>query len=84
MKLVVAFASGIGAWTLWNVSKGLLPLSVLLAASGGLELLGKMRRAEWVPFNWGSLIMLCVAGVISLVAAGRSCHPKDPGMGPGV
>jgi peptidoglycan/LPS O-acetylase OafA/YrhL len=77
MKWVVAFASGVGAWTMWNVSKALLPLSVLLVASGGVELFGKMRREQWVPFNWASLVLLVLAGVIALAAAARA--PKGDG-----
>jgi hypothetical protein len=71
MKWVVAFASASGAWAAWSISKALLPLSVLLVASGGLELFGKMRRADWVPFNWASLILLLITTVICLVAAVR-------------
>ncbi len=71
MKWVVAFASCAGAWAVWNISRAFLPLSVLLVASGGVELLGKMRREEWVPFNWASLILLVCAGIVCLVAAMR-------------
>lgn len=71
MKWVVAFASGAGAWATWSLSKALLPLSVLLVASGGVELFGKMRRHDWVPFNWASLVLLGLAAVVCLVAAAR-------------
>ncbi|MCK6633111.1 MAG: hypothetical protein L6Q31_12180 [Fimbriimonadaceae bacterium] len=64
MKWVVAFASCAGAWAAWNVSKALLPLSFLLVASGGVELLGKMRRHDWVPFNWASLVLLTLAAAV--------------------
>jgi hypothetical protein len=66
MKWVVAFASGAGAWVVWQFSKAWMPLSVLLVASGGVEFFGKMRRAEWVPFNWASMILLTVAGLLLL------------------
>jgi hypothetical protein len=79
MKWVVAFASGAGAWVVWHTSKAWMPLAVLLVASGGVELFGKMRRAEWVPFNWASLILLVVAGVFCLVmrAQGASGVEED-------
>ena len=75
MKWVVAFASGAGAWAAWSVSKALLPLSVLLVASGGVELFGKMRRTDWVPFNWASVILLSLCCVICIVSAAR--QPSD-------
>lgn len=77
MKWVVAFASGAGAWAAWTVSKALLPLSVLLVASGGLELLGKMRREQWVPFNWASLVLLGIGAVACFIAAGRREEPGE-------
>lgn len=77
MKWVVAFSSCAGAWAVWNVSKALLPLSALLVASGGVELLGKMRRHDWVPFNWASLGLLVLAAVVCFVAAVRKQAPSD-------
>jgi hypothetical protein len=78
MKWVVAFASGAGAWAVWSVSKALLPLCVLLVASGGVELLGKMRREQWVPFNWASLVLLGLASVVCFVAASRKPDASGP------
>jgi len=77
MKWIVAFASGAGAWAAWSVSKALLPLSLLLVASGGLELFGKMRRADWVPFNRASLILLGIAAGVCFFSAARPGEPKD-------
>jgi hypothetical protein len=71
MKWVVAFASCAGAWAAWEISRALLPLSVVLVASGGLEFFGKMRRQQWVPFNWASLLLLALAASICLIAAAR-------------
>ena len=71
MKWVVAFASCAGAWAAWEISRALLPLSVLLVASGGLELFGKMRRHQWVPFNWASLVLLTLAAAVCIVVAVR-------------
>lgn len=78
MKWVVAFASGAGAWAAWSFSKALLALSVLLVASGGIELLGKMRRNDWVPFNWASLILLAIGAIVCFLAtrAGGSTTPS--------
>jgi hypothetical protein len=77
MKWVVAFASCAGAWAVWNVSKALLPLSVLLVASGGVELLGKMHRKDWVPFNWASLVLLALAAIVCFVAVMRNQPGKE-------
>lgn len=71
MKWVVAFAACAGAWAVWNVSKAFLPLCVLLVASGGVELLGKMRRHEWLPFNWASFVLLTAAAVVCVFGAWR-------------
>ena len=75
MKWVVAFASVAGAWVVWQTSKAWLPLAVLLVASGGVEFFGKMRREEWVPFNWASMVLLAAAAIFCLRAARRS--PKS-------
>jgi hypothetical protein len=74
MKWVVAFSSGAGAWAGWSRSKALLPLCVLLVASGGLELFGKMRREHWTPFNWASLILLALAAIICFIRTREDPH----------
>jgi len=71
MKWVVAFASGAGAWAVWQFSKAWMPLSVLLVASGGVEFFGKMRRDEWVPFNWASMVLLTICAVACLFVASK-------------
>lgn len=78
MKWVVAFATGAGAWAAWSVYKVFLPLSVLLVASGGVNLLSKMRRADWIPFNWASLVLLVLAAIVCFAAAARFAEPKKP------
>lgn len=81
MKWVVAFASGAGAWAVWQTSKAWMPLAVLLVASGGVEFFGRMRREEWVPFSWASLVLLTTCAVICFLhahkqqAAGASQNP---------
>jgi hypothetical protein len=82
MKWVVAFASGAGAWAVWQFSRAWLPLSVLLVASGGVEFFGKMRRDEWVPFNWASIVLLTVAGLL-LLSRSRKARAMEADAEPG-
>lgn len=77
MKWVVAFGSGAGAWAVLSISKALLPLSVLLVASGGVEILGKMHREQWAPFNWASVILLTLGAAVCFVAAVRKVQGGD-------
>jgi hypothetical protein len=72
MKWVVAFASGAGAWAVWQLSRAWMPLSVLLVASGGVEFFGKMRRDEWVPFSWASMALLAACAVVCFVVATKA------------
>ena len=55
LKLVVATATLAGAWALYSESKRYLPVSLYLFLLGGLHLFGKMRRSEWVKFDWGAV-----------------------------
>lgn len=77
MKWIVAFASVAGAWAVCSISKAFLPLSVLLVAGGGLELVGRMRREEWVPFNLASVILLTLGAAVCFRAAVRKCQCVD-------
>jgi hypothetical protein len=82
MKLVVALVSVLGALTLYQMNKLFLPLCILLVASGGIELFGKMRREEWAPFNWAGLSVLAIASAICIFARSRGLiEPTDPASG---
>ena len=77
MKWVVAGGSAYSAWMVYQVSRSWAPLSFLLVASGGIELLGKMRRYEWVPFNWASVVLLLVAAVVLFRASMESKNETE-------
>lgn len=62
LKFTVAVASSLGAWALYRESKRYLPISLCLALLAGVHLFGKMRRSEWVKFDWGA-----AAGLVLLV-----------------
>jgi len=66
LKWVVATASGASAWAVFVLNRAFLPLTVLLVASGAVELLAKMRRADWFIFNVASIALLVIAAVILL------------------
>lgn len=67
LKFTVAASAGLGAWALFALSKRYLPISLCLLLLGGIHLFGRMKRSEWVPFDWGAIASL-VALVIILLA----------------
>jgi hypothetical protein len=67
MKLAVAGGSVYLAYTIWELNVRFAPLCLLLLVSGGIHLFAKMRKNEWVPFNWGAVILFaCAATLIVL------------------
>lgn len=72
LKLVVSAACGVTAAMLWRSSKWFLPLCVVLLALGWVELTGKMRRSDWVPYNWATVGALVVAGAATLATGSRT------------
>jgi hypothetical protein len=67
LKWAVAASSGLGAWTLYTESKRYLPVSLCLFLIGGVHLFGRMRRSEWVMFNWMAVVTLLLLVVILLL-----------------
>jgi hypothetical protein len=67
LKWTVAASAVLGAWTLYTQSRRYLPVSVCLLVVGGIHLFGRMRRSEWVTFNWTAVLALTVLIVILLV-----------------
>jgi len=53
-------------------------LTVLLVASGAVESLAKMRRADWFPFNVASIVLLVLAAGILLWTAKVSRNSREP------
>ena len=71
LKYTVATSAALGAWALYGESKRYLPISFCLVLLGGIHLFGKMRRAEWVKFDWGTAVGLAVLVAILLVSIRR-------------
>lgn len=74
MKLSLAGGSAFAAFTLWNLSPKFAPVCFLLVATGAVHLFGKMRRQEWVPFNWTAFAVFTLAAGIILYYLSR----KEP------
>jgi hypothetical protein len=66
LKFTVAASAGLGAWALYTLSKRYLPISLCLLLIGGIHLFGRMKRSEWVPFDWGAVASLFALMVILL------------------
>ena len=71
LKYTVAISAALGAWALYRESKRYLPVSLWLVLLGGIHLFGKMRRAEWVKFDWGAVVGLVVLVAILQVSIRR-------------
>jgi hypothetical protein len=68
LKVAVAVATATSAGALYVLSKRYLPISFGLVLIGGIHLFGKMRRLEWVPFNWAGVVGLALAVVILMIS----------------
>lgn len=66
LKLVVAAASLASAIAVFTVTPWLSPLSLGLLATGWVEATGKMKRDEWIPWNWASVALLGISVLISV------------------
>ena len=82
LKWTVAASAALGAWTLYTESKRYLPVSVCLLIIGGIHLFGRMRRHQWVSFNWIAVASLFVLVAILLLDLGR--HANDDRSATGV
>jgi hypothetical protein len=72
LKYTVALSAGLAAWALWLESKRYLPISVCLLLLAGVHLFGRMRRSEWVKFDWGAAAGLVVVVGILLISLRRT------------
>lgn len=77
LKWVVAGACALNAWQLYVARPGYIAVSWLLVASGGVQAFGEMRRDEWPLFNWASLLLLTVSGVVLLSTLRGSERHRD-------
>lgn len=77
MKWVVGAISVFAAVAIWNLSRLLLPLTMLLVTSALIETFGKMRREEWIPFNWASLLLLSISAFVLFFYASRVSRNPD-------
>jgi hypothetical protein len=77
LRLAVAAATGLGAWALYSRSKRYLPVSACLLLIGGIHLFSRMRRSEWVTFNWCGVAGLIVLVVILTIDLLRSRSSVD-------
>lgn len=75
MKVIVAFACAVSSWAIFTISRAFLPLIALLLASGAIELFGKMRRPDWVPFNLSTSVLLLFASIC--IGRHAYCNRKD-------
>lgn len=66
MKIFIAGASAYVAFVVYRLSPKLVAVSALVLALGALELVGKMKRADWVPYNWAHVASFAVAGLLLL------------------
>ena len=80
LRWTVATATGLGAWALYRDSKRYLQASLWLALVGGIHLFGRMRRSQWVVFDWMAALTLFALLVILLV----SLRGSRSGVGRGV
>lgn len=78
LKWVVVAASVTSAWAVFVLNRAFLPLAVLLIASGGVELLASMRRADWFMFNVASIVLLVLAAAVLLWTAILSRNSREP------
>jgi len=72
LKLTVAVATGAGAWALYEQSRRYLPISFGMVLIGGIHLFSRMRRSEWVTFNWAGVVAVTVVIVILTINLQRS------------
>lgn len=72
LKWVVAAACLIEARSAWNLHRATAPLGLVLLATGAVHVLGKMRREEWVFFNWAAVAALAVAALLILLLPRRA------------
>lgn len=75
MKWAVAAGAVYGAWTLFQASKTLAPVSLILAVVAGIHFFAKMRREDWVVFNWAGVIAFALA--VILLALQLKTTPPD-------
>jgi hypothetical protein len=68
LKFTVAVSAALGAWALYKESKRYLPIAFWLVLLTGIQLFGRMRRAEWAKFDWGAVISLLILIIILLVS----------------
>ena len=52
---------------MYALNKRYLPVSISLLVIGGIHLIGRMRRYQWVAFNWTAVLALSLLTVILLV-----------------
>jgi hypothetical protein len=71
LKCTVAVSGGLGAWALWLESKRYVPISFCLVLVGGIHVFGRMRRTEWVKFDWCAGIGLMLAAGVLLFSLRR-------------
>lgn len=79
LKWLVAGSCWSAAYCLSQLSKLYIPLVVLLTLAGGIELLGKMQRNQWVPVNWATIGLLLIGVAILVIALVRPTATLDAG-----
>ncbi|MEQ1934149.1 MAG: hypothetical protein ABL962_09760 [Fimbriimonadaceae bacterium] len=52
------------AWITFRISRVMVALDVVLLGLGGIHVVGRMRRADWIPFNWAAVATLVICGVL--------------------
>lgn len=65
MRFAVAACAAYSAWVLFRISVFLIPVCIALVSVGGLELVGKMHRDQWVPWNVVGIACFALAGFAS-------------------
>jgi hypothetical protein len=71
LQLLVPVACVWSARKAYEVSPWLTPLSAGLAGVAFVEFTGKMRREQWLPWNWAGVGLLAVASIAIVAADSR-------------
>lgn len=60
LKMVVAATCGVIAYYGFAVTKWFTPIAIGLVGLGYIHLFEKMRREQWMPFNWAAVIVIWI------------------------
>lgn len=82
MKLVVTASCLFVTYALYRRSKATAPIGVVLAGLAFVEMTGSMRRQQWLPWNWATVLVLGVAALILVWPLSNSVARAIPALYP--